>query len=479
MKEKSNIKLPLLSKSSSVDLLCKFIAALAVLMVVLEVAALFTGWMVYILMLPVIFGFFSGFAIQGLLLKLLKHKKSVDYSWEGNVKYFHLPYAIPTASFEMLLAVLLNSGIHKLLQKMSLNGQIVYYDEQSLAPILCTLTFIIAAFAGIYIQFFPYYRIISMDRMLYYLAISGLSAVLMIMFGNNPSNIAPFFIIFAICSIIILNQSYIIRTYGNAAIVKLTPSGRLSNMRMVLLCLVLAAFFGIFAFIVINGLYMLLRLIFYSVLLWIVGYKQPNRPNHVDQVSQEVTNGVFGGKMTNMFSFGAFIFILLSVIMLVVFARSGAVKSFLKSLKQLLDDFIAMFMSVEKYTPEAREIEINYRDSVENVTKPNKNRSYAHVKHTVTLREFNSELASMKTYEEKLSYSYIVMVNILSQINTAIKTTDTPRERADKIKAYIFSDSIDEITDIIEQIKYAEKSADPVLAEATLTKIRSIVERKL
>jgi hypothetical protein len=97
----------------------------------------------------------------------------------------------------------------------------------------------------------------------------------------------------------------------------------------------------------------------------------------------------------------------------------------------------------------------------------------------LTLRDFNSEMAGLKSDEEKLSYSYMVMISLLSELNTSLRAADTPRELAGKIAATMEFPQIGEITNLIEEIKYAEAAGDADTSARVLTSVRTMVERHL
>ena len=128
-----------------------------------------------------------------------------------------------------------------------------------------------------------------------------------------------------------------------------------------------------------------------------------------------------------------------------------------------------------------REPEINYKDEVETLDKVKTTRTQQALSRIgkLTLRDFNSEMAGLKSDEEKLSYSYMVMISLLSELNTSLRAADTPRELAGKIAATMEFPQIGEITNLIEEIKYAEAAGDADTSARVLTSVRTMVERHL
>ena len=97
----------------------------------------------------------------------------------------------------------------------------------------------------------------------------------------------------------------------------------------------------------------------------------------------------------------------------------------------------------------------------------------------MTYREFCGELNSLKTDEERLTFSYVVMVELLRELNPSLSRTDTPRELAEKIRSSISLDEIDSITDTLELVSYAERSPAPGLSRRALTAVCGVVEKRL
>jgi hypothetical protein len=71
------------------------------------------------------------------------------------------------------------------------------------------------------------------------------------------------------------------------------------------------------------------------------------------------------------------------------------------------------------------------------------------------------------------------MISLLSELNTPLRAADTPRELAGKIAATMEFPQIGEITNLIEEIKYAEAAGDADTSARVLTSVRTMVERHL
>jgi len=97
----------------------------------------------------------------------------------------------------------------------------------------------------------------------------------------------------------------------------------------------------------------------------------------------------------------------------------------------------------------------------------------------LTQREFERRLAAMPDHNERLSYAYFIMLNLMSSLAPTLKKSDTPRELAIKINSAVSNDYIDEATELIELIKYAETSSDPNEANTVISKISAFIGRQL
>lgn len=462
--------------TASIDPICKLIAATGLFMIVLEICYAFVsginpdvGFLVIILSV----GYFGGFFLQGFILALMRRKKKQDYSWEGIEKYFSLPAAVPALIIAFIIAVGSNRIFYLYYSLLLNKGVISQLDAYSLQPKMGVVAFLFAAVVGIVTQFYPYNRIISMERVLTHSAISLLCFTL----TGGSLFIGIFFLIYVVCAVLILNQSYIIRVYNSVTVTKITASARLYNARMILLCLFLTSIGGFFAMIMVNGIYILLRFIVFLAIFTIIGRNQPGS-QRVEDVNRQVVESVFGNQFnSNLFMLIGALIMLAMAIVLVVFARSSVIKSFLEAVKRWFDEFIALFMGSNEHESER---EINYCDTVEKIEIIEKSRAARIIeKKRLTVRDFNSELAALKTDEEKLGYSYTVMIYLLSLLNPNLHKSDTPRELESKISASMSIGSIGDITELIEKIKYAEKAADSATSKRILGEVCAVVEQRL
>ena len=365
-------------------------------------------------------------------------------------------------------------GFDAYCRELMMRGILWQYDGYSLFPILMCGSWLISSVLGVYLQFFPYNRIVTFERVGFCTAVS-LFCVLIA--AGNPI-VSIFFIVYAISAIIIMNQSHIVRTYNTVTVMRINTSTRLYNMRITLLVLLLAALGGAGVYICVKGLYFLVRLIIYFAIFSIIRLGEFSSTSP-EQAAQQMNDSVFGDdSYMNMFYLFGFIVIAGVVVILLVAARHGIIQSFLAAINRWFRQFIAFFMGESDNYSEPEEI--NYRDVVSKISdKTAPEHNHFKMPEKFTQREFERKLASMSDHNERLSYAYFVMLNLMSSLAPTLKKSDTPRELAEKINSSVSNDYIDEATELIELIKYAEVSSDPNEANSVITRISAFIGRQL
>ncbi len=455
----------------SIEPLCHVLAAFGIAMIVemlaYPIAVSCFGSPAAGFLLP-LFTFFAGWLLQAVFLAAIGQKKRDDFSYEGFTRYFKVKYLLPLLPVLYLLCQALGGIIDRIR-----GGFIAGQDADSLVPVLYSMVLFLPAVAGAVTQFYPYTRLMSLRAVLTALGIS-----FMIFVWLRPVFVGIFFILYMICAVLIMNQSYIMRIYNGVAVTKITPSARYYNIRMILLALVIAAAFGGILYIFVNGAWLILELLFYLILYHIVGMNSADRHTLQQNVSGDfaaITDGSFAD-----LSILGFILIGISLIVFIVFGRTVEFRRFFAWLRRLLDDFMAMFMGSGDIDYARQGIDINYRDTTEKLGRvPSGARSRALEHKRFTARDFRSELALRRTDSEKLTYSYLVMIELLGRMNLNLKESDTPRQLSRKIAGGMQFDSIHAITDLIERIKYAERAASPEESAAVLECVVEMVEKHL
>lgn len=467
------------------DLLMKLLAGFGVSMILCEVNAVFFKYIrggdnsfylgLFMLSLLATFGgFMFGFLLQGLLFFITGNTRRNEYSWEDTTRYFRFGAALPMLIVCVVTGFAFFGLFDAYCRELMMRGILWQYDGYSLFPILMCGSWLISSVLGVYLQFFPYNRIVTFERIGFCTAASALCVLLSAGFPL----VSIFFIIYAISAIIIMNQSHIVRTYNTVTVMRINTSTRLYNMRITLLVLLLATLGGAGVYICVQGLYFLIRLIIYFAIFSIMRLGEFAQTSP-EQAVQQMNDSVFGNDSDmNIFYLFGFIVIAGVVVTLLVAARYGIIQSFLEAINRWFRQFIAFFMGGDEEYSESEEI--NFRDVVTRISdKKAPNKNSFRMPEKLTQREFERRLASMSDHNERLSYAYFIMLNLMSSLAPMLKKSDTPRELAVKINSAVSNDYIDEATELIELIKYAETSSDPNEANSVVARISAFIDRQL
>ena len=467
------------------DLLMKLLAGFGVSMILCEVNAVFFKYIrggdnsfylgLFMLSLLATFGgFMFGFLLQGLLFFITGNTRRNEYSWEDTTRYFRFGAALPMLIVCVVTGFAFFGLFDAYCRELMMRGILWQYDGYSLFPIMMSCSWLISSVLGVYLQFFPYNRIVTFERIGFCTAASALCVLLSAGFPL----VSIFFIIYAISAIIIMNQSHIVRTYHTVTVMRINTSTRLYNMRITLLVLLLATLGGAGVYICVQGLYFLIRLIIYFAIFSIMRLGEFAQTSP-EQAVQDMNNSVFGNDPDmNIFYLFGFIVIAGVFLTLLVAARYGIIQSFLAAINRWFRQFIAFFMGGDDDYSEPEEI--NYRDVVTKINdKKTADKNSFKMSERLTQREFERRLAAMPDHNERLSYAYFIMLNLMSSLAPTLKKSDTPRELAIKINSAVSNDYIDEATELIELIKYAETSSDPNEANTVISKISAFIGRQL
>lgn len=465
---------------SVIELVCKHIAALGFFMVAAEVFLLFGGWLLpsssNIILPLTVGGFCIGYVSQGLVLLFSGRRKEIDRSWEGNVRYFSFPAALPCLAVCALLSFLCSKGLTEYFYMLFRKGVLLYFDSYSLLTPVSVLILFAACAAGIYIQFFPYYRIITVERVVVCTGISLLCYLLS--FAND--SIAVCYMIYMICAVIVMNQSYVMNSYGSKAITRLTDKTRFTGLRIVLLYILLTSAAGILISLVVRGAFLLIKMIILILLFNIMQRTSGLSSFRPGEITDTVNQSVLGeNQFANISNIIFFMVLLIAGIVAVIALRSSIMQSIIEALSRWFEAFISFFLGSDKPSHERQISYIDTEESIDTAARSAGPSASVSRSRQLTLRSFGMELASRRTDEAKLGYSYTVMIRLLAELNTNLHLSDTPRELSEKIQATMAVDSIAEITRLIEQIKYAERSADPNVTKAVLRRVCAIVEKRL
>lgn len=461
--------------SGKADLICGLLSALGMYMFALLISFALIGSFVdvpvsFILLISI--WFFIALILQKIILTALGVKRQFDYSWEGSSINFRPKYALPVVGIFIISVPLTYRVFFEYFRQMMLAGKLSSFDQYSIQPFICIIACAIMAAVGILVPFYHYSSLMSLKRVLTCTAVG----FLLLCLSGFPTRVGVCYGGYMLCAALILNQSCIMHSASASTVTKLNDRQRFYDMRMTLLWLFGGAVFGLFAFMFVGGLWYMIKFLIFMILWTIIHADAGEHEKINDRV--DIDDSVFNSSYAVAMVLEAII-ILIGVLLLVVFMRSGAVQAILSAIKSFFESFIALFMGREPYQSER---EINYLDETETIAyETGRTRSAFALsgKRRLTYREFCGELNSLKTDEERLTFSYVIMIGLLHDLNPSLSDTDTPRELAGKIKTSMTFDGIDGITETIELVSYADKFPSPEASRRALGAVCGVVEKRL
>ena len=461
--------------SGKADLICGILSALGMYMFALLICFALIGSFVdvpvsFILLISI--WFFIALILQKIILTALGIKRRFDFSWEGSSISFRPKYALPVVGIFVITVPLTYRAFFEYFRQMMLSGKLSSFDQYSFQPFICIIGCAVMAAAGILVPFYHYSSLMSLKRVLTCTAVG----FLLLCLSGFPTRVGVCYGGYMLCAALILNQSCIMHSASASTVTKLNDRQRFYDMRMTLLWLFGGAVFGLFAFMFVGGVWYMIKFLIFMILWTIIHADAGEHEKINDRV--DIDDSVFNSSYAVAMVLEAII-ILIGVLLLVIFMRSGAVQAILRAIKSFFESFIALFMGREPYQSER---EINYLDETETIAYESSKLRSAFAfsgKRRLTYREFCGELNSLKTDEERLTFSYVIMIGLLHDLNPSLSDTDTPRELAGKIKTSMTFDGIDGITETIELVSYADKFPSPEASRRALTAVCGVVEKRL
>lgn len=463
--------------SGKADLICGLLSTLGMYMFALLISFALIGSFVdvpvsFILLISI--WFFIALILQKIILTALGVKRQFDYSWEGSSINFRPKYALPVVGIFIISAPLTYRVFFEYFRQMMLAGKLSSFDQYSIQPFICIIACAIMAAVGILVPFYHYSSLMSLKRVLTCTAVG----FLLLCLSGFPTRVGVCYGGYMLCAALILNQSCIMHSASASTVTKLNDRQRFYDMRMTLLWLFGGAVFGLFAFMFVGGVWYIIKFLIFMILWTIIHADAGEHEKINDRV--DIDDSVFNSSYAVAMVLEAII-ILIGVLLLVIFMRSGAVQAILSAIKSFFESFIALFMGREPYQSER---EINYLDETETIASDysitRARQTFVHNgRRRLTYREFCGELNSLKTDEERLTFSYVIMIGLLHDLNPSLSDTDTPRELAGMIKTSMTFDGIDGITETIELVSYADKFPSPEASRRALTAVCGVIEKRL
>lgn len=434
----------------------------------------------------VVFGYF----VQHGMASLLGQRTSRDglaSRKTGTMNGFRISYAILPILIIIALGFLVRFSFDRYLYSLYVNNIIEHYEQLSAYPYMAMFLFILSAMSGIIIWFYPMERLSNI-----YIMIVGI-ALFMIEFALTftayfdstvRTLVGGCFAVFVSCMMLIYNQSNLQKTYQGSVVSIITPSSRFYNILLVLIllvCLLLA--FGL-SYVILSGVFLLLRALFYLILYkMFYGYVAPNENltpyDYVDMEEQALKFNREVMDANSQYMIAMFLTLAFLVIVAIIGIRTGALQKIFRYLYNIIADF---FSTISIGTELIKDIDpfdnvYNYKDQKKKLQRASINDYIKMAEQTDNYRAFMQRLAKMPDYEAQISYAYAMLVTVCKKSNVNLKNSDTPREIQSKVTHMIAEDEISEITRNFEAVKYAEFELSPTEASSILNKICAIIKR--
>lgn len=421
-----------------------------------------------------------GYLMQALCGRIagrrrLLEPESASYEQEGG---FRLSYAaVPTLISAVLSA--LSLPLFREMYYYRVLDTYASYQPDSPFPYMAAIGMFLALLAGVALWFYPPEKLIgaryflsscvAIILLLAVMAVSGMS------FGILG---ALCFAVFTVSSIILLNQTYISRDYHGTVSV-ITPQARLYNLRLILLLLGGAVILFALSATVIAGIVTLARMIFFSVLYQLLRDDSDTVDRYLDPevAGADFHRAVFRDSPWLNTAFYIFVLLVVLFVFWFLFRRSSLLRNALAAIRKWIADFISFWMvAKEMWTVTPVEI-LNYKDETTQLQNASIRDYTAMAERTDLYEDFLRRVRTLPDVDAQLTFAYLTMLRALRKKNIPLKISDTPRECCEKIRR---SDAADvaEITDALEQIKYAQE--DPARrGEDTLRAVCRIVKKYL
>ncbi|MBQ4574075.1 MAG: hypothetical protein IJA85_02660 [Clostridia bacterium] len=458
-------KVSAMAYDSAFAALYKFLAVSAVFAILSPIASvfLFEGSI-----LKALFYLLAGYGIQAFLGLLFHYKrvKSLPESshWKRSIsKKLHAITFIPA----ILLAILAFVEHYKYLKWAFYNTIEVAYDPNPIAPFITAAVVLFLVSAGSVIWFVPHDRIIS------YKSVWGLASVDAVffvvfhvfMFYTTTAQAASYIIgtaVFIICAMILLNQSYILKTYEFSSDTVLSPSARIYNITLVMIIAVAAALLFSLVYVIANGIVMLGRMFLFTLVGGFVAEETYAEAEEVAARFDEVVfaRGLMGEALAPEFMkviFGIFIAVVIFAGCYLIFGRgSGFFSRLLSILVSIYNWLLEFFLDPINARWNFNDIDedTEYLDRVV-MDETYEQVDYRPKRRDLTYHDFTRAMAALPNDDARMRYAYAVLVKHWCAMNLGITKSDTPGEICAKLKNKTELPHTEEMTAVFQALQYA------------------------
>lgn len=409
-----------------------------------------------------------GYFLQSLYAIIAGKKRlSGTYAYEDNSSKFRSSQAV----LPIIIAVAIAVITRYIVEKMYRESAGSYYDEYSPVPYVAAVVVFLLILSGIAMWFYSPIRLASLKVFLPATAIMLIEYAFSFFVGGTFGNVfALCAIIFFTCAVILMNQVYIQRTFKGSVVSVITPQARFYNIWLAILLILFAFLLFLFIYVIFTGISILLKIALFFILGNILRETPDGTSQYYDsydssEIAGEFMSMVFGQKGTQsaqtQFIFAVFVVIVIAFILFLILRKKISLKKIYAAFHAWIQNIIAFFAVAYDFNRiKPNKKNINYKDEEEKLQDKYISSNYERKMNAMTYRDFQHQMAKLKTYDEKIGYAYKTLLQMYQKMNLKLKSSDTPRETKVKIQNGMQSPEIGDITEAIELVKYAELELD-------------------
>ncbi len=498
--------------SNSFSALYKALAVAAVLCTVIPLLETITarslGLPKIIAVIFAVFFCIIGYSLMELYARVMKiERRETDFSYEGFVRFFDLKSAALPLAASAVVTLPFYSLFRFYIRMRYEIGIDRYFDAHSAWPIFLTLLAFALCALGIFLWFYPYYRIISARTFYWLLAPLGIGFVASYEDTSFLTVCAAFYLFFAF---IVINQSELIQSVvladsatrgrlsdGNTRGLApdrlfgtVTPAMRLYNIALLLLTSGAIAVALLLCVTVVVGFTSLMRLLLFVVLGAIFKdadegyYEAEEAAEKAERFAFNPTIYDLGSETETKAYFWFFILLCIGVIVFFILAaRKGLFKKigqFFASLYKMILDFITMLFNLRHRRKEKapQPQNIGYQDIESEISEDeSRRRRQADTPDDLTFRGFLRHINAVKNPGERFCRAYAELAAAWRRAGYGLKPGDSPRQLRQGVEEKTSASGLGEITELYERTRYGEITPDENQAAAKTDEISGMMRK--
>ncbi len=475
------------------NMICKFLSVIAVSSVIAEVLYLLFGYTAF-LMWPILLLLCGiGYAMQAIYGKITGHRVGLregytdETGYEGADNAFKPLYAAGPLTVAAIASLLLYKPFDALFLAITKMIPGMIYSENSLFPIIMVIAAFIGFGSGIVLWFFPAHRIISMRTMLAFLPVMFAVFLLAIFSGRQTGPMAVFLIVFALCSMNVLNQIHIQRKV-NDTLTAINKRGRVYNFKLILFVMLIAVVVVTVVLAIDVGVSKIFG--FLSILAIVTTLN--DRAEQSGDLSQYDNAQNASSELDNIFGkgapFGEKLLFILSILLFIggiifyITRASNVTKRFIMRVKEWFRELFLFFMDAWHYNGAGDEDSgyglQNYKDEEIKLQNADINEYGRKAQpNAYSYRDFLSKLNSFETTTERIRFAYVTMMSVYRSRGMGNRVTETPRETRKRILSRTNETAIKSATDAIETVDYIEKELPEDEGKRAILDMCGVIEK--